>query len=71
MRLFFYRYSIQNRLGSSNDDVPSVVVIVDQKEASARQRLLLMHPSALVLKVEQTPFDADRRPSCQSKNANF
>jgi hypothetical protein len=62
MQSFFFRYHIKH--GSPADaDAPTVVVVVDQQEASARQRLQLMYPTARVLKLEQTLCDADCKPA--------
>lgn len=63
MKPFFFRYVIQDRQLPRTGAAPRVVVIVDQHEASARQRLLRMHPNVLVMKVDQTPFDADCTPA--------
>lgn len=63
MKSFFYRYHLRHKSPLNADTAPRVVVLVDQREASARQRLLHMHPTAFVMKVEQTPFDADCTPA--------
>lgn len=63
MRSFFFRYVIQSRHLPMANTVPRVVVIVDQQEARARQRLMVMHPNAFVVKVDQTPFEMDCTPS--------
>ena len=63
MTSFFFRYVIKDRQQLRPQDTTRVVVIVDQQEARARQRLLLMHPDAIVTAVEQTPFGADCTPT--------
>lgn len=63
MKSFFYRYHLRHKSPLDANTAPRVVVLVDHWEASARHRLLQMHPSAYVMKVEQTPFDADCTPA--------
>lgn len=62
MRSFFFRYVIRSRYLAMVESVPRVVVIVDQQEAKARQRLMVMHPGAFVVEVNQTPFEVDCTP---------
>ncbi|WP_310564813.1 hypothetical protein [Hydrogenophaga sp.] len=62
MKCFFFRYLIQDRRLAPAETASRAVVIVDHHESHARQRLLKMHPTARVVEVVQTPFDAECGP---------
>lgn len=82
MDCFFFRFEIAPTSGAlvADRDV-EVVVIVDRDELSARKRLRLMHPQAVVRAVESKPFvipehrkvpgGPHRNPAAHRQNRNL